>query len=70
MLLYRLYIALLALVFLLLTLTLREVGLVEGTLVTCALLFLIFDTRLDLSRRNEIEKQIHSLLDEVRTETR
>jgi len=70
MLLYRLYIALLALVFLLLTLTLREVGLVEGTLVTCALLFLIFDTRLDLLRRNEIEKQIHSLLDEVRTETR
>ena len=70
MLLYRLYIALLALVFLLLTLTLREVGLVEGTLVTCALLFLIFDTRLDLSRRNEIENQIHSLLDEVRTETR
>ena len=70
MLLYRLYIALLVLVFLLLTLTLREVGLVEGTLVTCALLFLIFDTRLDLLRRNEIEKQIHSLLDEVRTETR
>ena len=70
MLLYRLYIALLALVFLLLTLALREVGLVEGTLVTCALLFLIFDTRLDLLRRNEIEKQIHSLLDEVRTETR
>ena len=70
MLLIRVYIALLALVFLLLTLALREVGLVEGTLVTCALLFLIFDTRLDLLRRNEIEKQIHSLLDEVRTETR
>ena len=63
MLLYRLYIALLALVFLLLTLTLREVGLVEGTLVTCALLFLIFDTRLDFLRRREIEKQINSLLD-------
>ena len=70
MLLYRLYIALLALVFLLLTLMLREVGLVEGILVTCALLFLIFDTRLDLLRRNEIEKQINLLLDEVRTETR
>jgi len=65
MLLYRLYIALLALVFLLLTLTLREVGLVEGTLVTCALLFLIFDTRLDLLRRREIEKQICSLLDSI-----
>jgi hypothetical protein len=65
MLLYRLYIALLALVFLLLTLTLREVGLVEGTLVTCALLFLIFDTRLDLLRRREIEKQIYSLLDSI-----
>ena len=65
MLLYRLYIALLALVFLLLTLMLREVGLVEGILVTCALLFLIFDTRLDLLRRREIEKQIDSLLDGI-----
>ena len=65
MLLYRLYIALLALVFLLLTLSLREVGLVDGTLVTCALLFLIFDTRLDLLRRREIEKQINSLLDSI-----
>ena len=65
MLLYRLYIALLALVFLLLTLSLREVGLVDGTLVTCALLFLIFDTRLDLLRRREIEKQIDSLLDSI-----
>jgi hypothetical protein len=65
MLLYRVYIALLALVFLLLTLVLREVGLVEGTLVTCALLFLIFDTRLDLLRRREIEKQIDSLLDGI-----
>ena len=65
MLLYRVYIALLALVFLLLTLMLREVGLVEGTLVTCALLFLIFDTRLDLLRRREIEKQIDSLLDGI-----
>ena len=65
MLLYRLYIALLALVFLLPTLMLREVGLVEGTLVTCALLFLIFDTRLDLLRRREIEKQIYSLLDGI-----
>ena len=65
MLLYRLYIALLALVFLLLTLSLREVGLVDGTLVTCALLFLIFDTRLDFLRRREIEKQINSLLDSI-----
>ena len=65
MLLYRVYIALLALVFLLLTLSLREVGLVEGTLVTCALLFLIFDTRLDLLHRREIEKQINSLLDSI-----
>ena len=65
MLLYRLYIALLVLVFLLLNLMLREVGLVEGTLVTCALLFLIFDTRLDLLHRREIEKQIDSLLDSI-----
>ena len=65
MLLYRLDIALLALVFLLLTLSLREVGLVDGTLVTCALLFLIFDTRLDLLHRREIEKQIDSLLDSI-----
>jgi hypothetical protein len=63
MLLFRVYIALLALVFLLLTLFLREVGLLEGTIVSCALLFLIFDTRLDLLRRKEIYKQINSLLD-------
>jgi hypothetical protein len=44
---------------------LREVGLVEGTLVTCALLFLIFDARLDLLRRREIEKQFYSLLDGI-----
>ena len=65
MLLIRVYIALLALVFLLLTLSLRGVGLLEGALVTCALLFLIFDTRLDLLRRKEIEKQIDALLDSI-----
>lgn len=65
MLLFRVYIALLALVFLLLTLFLRGVGLLEGAVVTCALLFLIFDTRLDLLRRKEIENQIDSLLDGI-----
>jgi len=65
MLLFRVYIALLALVFLLLTLFLRGVGLLEAAVVTCALLFLIFDTRLDLLRRRAIETLIHSLLDEV-----
>jgi len=65
MLLFRVYIALLALVFLLLTLLLRGVGLLEGAVVTSALLFLIFDTRLDLLRRRAIENLIHSLLDEV-----
>jgi len=65
MLLIRVYIALLALVFLLLTLSLRGVGLLEGALVTFALLFLIFDTRLDLLRRKEIEKQIDALLDSI-----
>ena len=62
---FRVYIALLALVFLLLNLFLRGVGLLEGAVVTCALLFLIFDTRLDLLRRRAIETLIHSLLDEV-----
>ena len=65
MLLFRVYIALLALVFLLLTLLLRGVGLLEGAVVICALLFLIFDTRLDLLRRRAIENLIHSLLDQV-----
>ena len=69
MLLFRVYIALLALVFLILTLLLRGLGLLEGTVATCALLFLIFDTRLDLLRRKEIEKQINWLLDQVITET-
>jgi hypothetical protein len=65
MLLFRVYIALLALVFLLLTLFLRAVGFLEGAVVMCALLFLIFDTRLDLLRRKEIDKQINSLLDSI-----
>ena len=65
MLLSRVYIALLALVFLLLTLFVRGVGFLEGAVVTCAILFLIFDTRLDLLRRREIEKQIDSLLDGI-----
>ena len=50
--------------FLLLTLLLRGVGLLEGAVVTCALLFLIFDTRLDFLRRRAIENLIHSLLDQ------
>ena len=70
MLLLRVYIAFLALVFLFLTLFLRGVGLLEGTVAICSLCFLIFDTRLDLLRRKEIYKQIRSLLDQVRTETR
>jgi hypothetical protein len=65
MLLFRVYIALLALVFLLLTLFFKGVGILEGAVVTCALLFLIFDSRLDLLRRKEIEKQINSLLDAI-----
>ena len=65
MLLSRVYIALLALVFLLLTLFVRGVGFLEGAVVTCAMLFLIFDTRLDLLRCREIEKQIASLLDSI-----
>ena len=65
MLLFRLYIALLALVFLLVSLFLRGVGFLEGAVVTCALLFLIFDTRVDFLRRKEVEKQINSLLDGI-----
>jgi hypothetical protein len=65
MLLLRVYIALLALVFLLLTVFLRGVGLLEGAVAICALFFLIFDTRLELLRRKEIEKQIYSLLEGI-----
>jgi hypothetical protein len=65
MLLLRVYIALLALVFLFLTLFVRGVGLLEGAVAICSLFFLIFDTRLDLLHRKEINKQINSLLEGI-----
>lgn len=65
MFLFRVYIALLALVFLLLALFQRGLGILEGSVVTLALLFLILDTRMELQSRNKILRQINSLLDSI-----
>ena len=65
MFLFRVYIALLALVFLLLALFQRGLGILEGSVVTLALLFLILDTRMELQNRNRILRQISSLLDSI-----
>jgi hypothetical protein len=65
MLVYRLYVALLALVFLLLALFQQRIGVLEAIVVTCALLFLILDTRQDLQLFKRLERQITSLLDGI-----
>ena len=65
MLLIRLYIALLAAVFLVLSLVEQRLGILEATVVTCALIFLILDTRQDLLFYKKIERQIDTLLDEI-----
>lgn len=65
MFLFRVYIALLALVFLLLALFQRGLGILEGSVVTFALLFLILDTRMELQYRNKILRQISSSLDSI-----
>jgi hypothetical protein len=61
MLIPRLGIALLTLLFLVLSLFNQGVGLLEGTVVTCALLFLIFDIKNDLEDIKNLEAQIASL---------
>ena len=57
----RLYIAVLVLVFLLVSLFNQGIGLLEATVITCGLLFLIFDTQKDLEDLRQIEAEVNSL---------
>jgi preprotein translocase subunit SecD len=44
----RLYISALTLVFLFLVISYRDLGILEGVVITCAILYLILDVRSDL----------------------
>ena len=61
MLILRLYIAVLVLVFLVVSLFNQGIGLLEGTVLTCSLLFLIIDTKKDLEDLRQIEAKVASL---------
>lgn len=56
----RVYIAALTLIFLLLVIANRSIGMLEGIVVTCALIYLILDTRDELHAR---KLELHSLQD-------
>lgn len=65
----RLYISALTLIFLFLVIASRGLGLLEGIVITCALLFLILDVRTDLQSLKlefrllqELEQRISELL--------
>ena len=65
----RLYISALTLLFLILVLANRGLGVLEGTVVTCAILYLILDVRSDLqelkselSMLKELEQNVSKLL--------
>jgi hypothetical membrane protein len=56
----KLYISALTLLFLLLVITNRGVGILEGIVITCALIYLILDTRDELRSR---KLELHCLQD-------
>lgn len=65
----RLYISALTLLFLILVLANRGLGVLEGTVITCAILYLILDVRSDLQELNlelgmlkELEQNVSKLL--------
>ena len=65
----RVYISALTLIFLLLVITTRSIGMLEGIVVTCALIYLILDTRDELRARKlelhylqDLEQRISGLL--------
>ena len=68
----RLYISALTLIFLFLVITHRGIGLLEGVVITCALLFLILDIRTDLQSLKlefrllqELEHRVSELLRQI-----
>lgn len=54
----RLYISALTLFFLLVTIAIRGLGILEAVVITCAILFLIIDVRMDLQ---ELKLEFHLL---------
>jgi len=65
----RIYIAALTLIFLVLVIANRGVGILEAIVITCALVYLILDARTDLQMRKtefrllqELEQRIAELL--------
>ena len=65
----RIYIAALTLIFLVLVIANRGVGILEGIVITCALVYLILDVRTDLQLSKgefhslqELEQRISELL--------
>jgi len=65
----RIYIAALTLIFLVLVIANRGVGILEAIVITCALVYLILDARTDLQMRRtefrllqELEQRIAELL--------
>ena len=69
MLIIRLYLSALAFVFLLLVIANRSLGILEATVITCAVTYLILDVRTDLQTLKtelrllkELEKQVAALL--------
>jgi len=64
----RIYISALTLTFLLLVITNRGLGILEGVVITCAIVYLILDVRTDLQSRKlefrllqELEQRISEL---------
>lgn len=65
----RLYISALTIVFLVLVTANQNMGILEGVVITCAIVYLILDVRTDLQRRKtefralqELEQRISELL--------
>lgn len=68
----RLYISALTLVFLVLVITHRGLGLLEGVVITCAVVYLILDARIELQSLKdefrllqELEQYISKLLRQI-----
>ena len=68
----RLYISALTLVFLFLAITHRGLGLLEGVVITCAVVYLILDVRIELQSLKdefrllqELEQYISKLLRQI-----
>jgi hypothetical protein len=68
----RLYISALTLIFLVLVITYRGLGLLEGAVITCAVVYLILDVRIELQSLKdefrllqELEQYISKLLRQI-----